>query len=54
MKSGREIAGLAAVLRAWQVAMLSAPRVTYFTMEYAVHSDLPSYAGGLSELAGTR
>lgn len=32
--------------------MLNSPRVAYFTMECAVRSDLPSYAGGLGVLAG--
>ena len=36
----------------WQVTMLNSPRVAYFTMECAVRSDLPSYAGGLGVLAG--
>ena len=32
--------------------MLNSPKVAYFTMECAVRSDLPSYAGGLGILAG--
>ena len=28
------------------------PRVAYFCMEFALHEDLPIYAGGLGVLAG--